>query len=37
MRPRILERACHKITKLGKTFGKWIIEGFEALGHYGPW
>jgi len=25
-------RACHRITKLVKTFGSWIIKGLESVG-----
>ena len=36
MRPRILEKARHKVIELVKTIGKWIIKGLESIGRHHP-
>ena len=36
MRPRILEKARHKVIELVKTIGKWIIKELESIGRHHP-
>lgn len=34
MRLTILRKVRHKVVELGKTIGKWIIEGLESEGRF---